>query len=385
MVSASACAVPGAWPQPAARVPTMRLTVRTRLVGVSMVSLAAAMAIAVVAIWSLDRLLVAAGADSAATRAQALAIYDQARLLIIVMFVAAAAVGLAVAVVAARSIRNGVAAVRAALESMTDNCATSLEGGMSAFAGSDLSVEVVSVTAPIDKYGSDEIGGLAATANRMLARLKSTIEGYEKARSGLADTVGQVKAAAEGLARASDQLNATATQSGTASAQVAMTISQVAVGASHQARSASQTSAASHNLSDIIERVGEGAASTGIRVQEASRALGATTQAIGRAVADSSTMSALGERVKHALAAGETAVGETASGMTRIKSSVEATAVKVTELGAKGDQIGAIVETIDDIAVADKPAGAERGDRGGPGRRAGQGLCRRRRRGSKAR
>ncbi len=36
--------------------------------------------------------------------------------------------------------------------------------------------------------------------------------------------------------------------------------------------------------------------------------------------------------------------------MGRIQSAVEATAVKVSELGAKSDQIGAIVETIDDIA-----------------------------------
>jgi methyl-accepting chemotaxis protein len=36
--------------------------------------------------------------------------------------------------------------------------------------------------------------------------------------------------------------------------------------------------------------------------------------------------------------------------MLRIKSSVEVTAARVTELGAKGEQIGAIVETIDDIA-----------------------------------
>jgi methyl-accepting chemotaxis protein len=36
--------------------------------------------------------------------------------------------------------------------------------------------------------------------------------------------------------------------------------------------------------------------------------------------------------------------------MKRIKFAVEATAARVTELGAKGEQIGAIVETIDDIA-----------------------------------
>jgi methyl-accepting chemotaxis protein len=36
--------------------------------------------------------------------------------------------------------------------------------------------------------------------------------------------------------------------------------------------------------------------------------------------------------------------------MARIKTAVDESAVKVAELGAKGDQIGAIVETIDDIA-----------------------------------
>ena len=307
----------------------MQLTVRTKLLGTSMVLAAAAIAIAVVSISETG---------------------GQARNIVIAIGMCAVLAGLFASLKVSSEIRKRLAEVQATLESMTDNCATALEGGITAFALSDLSVEVRSATAPIEECGSDEIGIMAATTNRMLARLQSTIESYERARSGLADTVGQVKAAAEGLARAAEQLNDTATQSGAASAQVAQTIGQVAAGASDQARAASQTSIASHDLAEVIERVGEGASGTAARVQDASRALDATTQAIGRAVADSSTMSALGERVNHALAAGEMAVGETAGGMTRIKSSVDATAVKVTELGAKGAQIGAIVETIDDIA-----------------------------------
>ena len=44
------------------------------------------------------------------------------------------------------------------------------------------------------------------------------------------------------------------------------------------------------------------------------------------------------------------AIAENAAGMARIKTAVDESAVKVAELGAKGEQIGAIVETIDDIA-----------------------------------
>jgi methyl-accepting chemotaxis protein len=248
------------------------------------------------------------------------------------------------------AIRNGVRSIQATLTSMTDNCAAALEAGLGALSTNDLSVEVAAVTPPIEKYGTDEIGRTAAVTNRMLDRLKSTIVSYESARMGLATTVGQVKAAADVLARASEQLNQAATQSGSASSQVAQTIGQVAAGASDQARAASSTSDASRDLTEIIEQVGEGAASTRIRVQDASQALDATTQAIAQAMHDSEEMAPLNERVNVALTAGAAAVDETAGGMKRIKSAVEVTAVKVTELGARSGQIGAIVETIDDIA-----------------------------------
>jgi methyl-accepting chemotaxis protein len=213
-----------------------------------------------------------------------------------------------------------------------------------------LTVEVHPTTSPIEKYGSDEIGETAAVTNRMLAKLKATIESYEVARRSLVDTVSQVKAAAEALSRSSDELNSAATQSGNASQQVAQTINQVAAGANDQARAASQTSSAGQDLVQVIERVGAGAASTRVRVQEASRALDATTQAIGRAIKDSEEMGPLNKRVESALAAGSQAVDDTAGGMDRIRSSVDLTATRVAELGAKGEQIGAIVETIDDIA-----------------------------------
>jgi methyl-accepting chemotaxis protein len=273
-----------------------------------------------------------------------------ANLLLLVSLLAAVGIGLSLAVVLSRSITRGVRVVQDTLVSLTDNCAAALESGLGALAENDLSVEVNAVTRPIEKYGTDEIGQTAAITNRMLEKLRGTVESYEIARVGLADTVGQVKAAAEALARSSGQLNSAASQSASASQQVAQTISQVAAGASDQARAASSTSTASQELTEIIERVGEGAASTRIRVQEASRALDATTQAVGRAMRDSAEMAPLNQRVQTALTAGGQAVQETASGMNRIKNAVDATALRVTELGAKSGQIGAIVETIDDIA-----------------------------------
>jgi methyl-accepting chemotaxis protein len=298
----------------------------------------------------LDRLEASALADATRIDGAAQSTFEQGRLLLLAVFVLAVLIGYLFSYAVSRSIRRGIRSVQETLTSMTDNCATALEEGLGALSRNDLSVEAHSGTAPIEGYGSDEIGQTAAVTNRMLAKLKATVEGYEVARISLAGAMGQVKAAAEALSRASNRLNSAATQSGQASAQAAQTISQIASGAGDQARVASETSGASQDLSHIIERVGEGAASTRTRVQEASAALYATTQAVGRAMHDSEEIAPLNERVDAALAAGAQAVDETAGGMGRIKSSVDATAVKVIELGVKSDQIGAIVETIDDIA-----------------------------------
>jgi methyl-accepting chemotaxis protein len=277
-------------------------------------------------------------------------IFEEGRILLLAVFGLAVLIGCVLSYLVSRSIGRGIKSVQATLTSMTDNCATTLEEGLGALSRNDLSVQAHSGTKPIEGYGSDEIGQTAAVTNRMLAKLTATVDGYELARKSLAGALGQVKAAAEALSRASIQLTSAATQSGQASAQTAQTISQIASGAGDQARVASETSSASQDLSQIIERVGEGAGSTRIRVQEAAAALYATTQAIGRAMNDSEEIAPLNERVDAALAAGARAADETAGGMGRIKSSVDATAVKVIELGAKSDQIGAIVKTIDDIA-----------------------------------
>ena len=298
----------------------------------------------------LDRLEAFTLADASRIDGAAQSTFEQGRILLLAVFGLAVLIGCLFSYVVSRSIGRGIKSVQKTLTSMTDNCATTLEEGLGALSRNDLSVRAHSGTEPIEGYGSDEIGQTAAVTNRMLAKLTATVEGYEVARHSLAGALGQVKAAAEALSRASNQLNSAATQSGQASAQAAQTISQIAAGAGAQARVASETSSAGHDLSQVIERVGEGAASTKARVQEASAALYATTQVIGRAMNDSEEIAPLNERADAALAAGAQAVDETAAGMGRIKSSVNATAVKVTELGAKSDQIGAIVETIDDIA-----------------------------------
>ncbi len=262
----------------------------------------------------------------------------------------AALIGLTIGFILSRSITSGVKSVQAAVTSLADNCATRLAEGLGRLRDNDLTCEVVPMTAPIEHFGSDEIGQTAQKTNLLRDRIDAAIGAYEAARTGLAGTITEVKEAAESVAQTSGQLNDAATQTGAATQQVATTIQQVAAGAQDQARAASETSGAVSELSSVIARVGAGAAETTRKVEQASATIGQMTAAINDASAASSEVSEVSAAAAEAASNGLAAVAKTADGMARIKSAVEASAVKVTELGAKGDQIGAIVETIDDIA-----------------------------------
>jgi len=259
-------------------------------------------------------------------------------------------IGFMLALFLARNIVNGVKAVQVTLTSMTDNCASYLEAGLGALANNDLTVEVHPVSHPIEKYGSDEIGATAAVTNKMLAKLQATIESYESARAGLTATVTEVKTAADSVARTSGEVSGAATQSGNASSQIAETINQVAAGAAEQAKASSDTSTAVLELDAIIAQVGAGASEITTKVEAASIALDDMAGAIKSASAASAEVSSVSAEAAEATDHGQKAVRETVGEMDRIRKTVALASTKVTELGAKSDQIGAIVETIDDIA-----------------------------------
>jgi methyl-accepting chemotaxis protein len=100
----------------------------------------------------------------------------------------------------------------------------------------------------------------------------------------------------------------------------------------------------------MIAQVGAGAAETNKRVDQASDAVHAATTAVARADHAGEEMKVYADQVHVALENGIQAVDQTSTGMRRIRDAVDTTASRVGDLGAKSDQIGAIVETIDDIA-----------------------------------
>ncbi len=276
--------------------------------------------------------------------------YSGSLLLLAVAILAALLLGIAIAYLLARRITGDVRRVQGMMRSIADEDVASLERALSAMAANDLTVSAEVRTARIEKHSSDEIGDTAVAANEMLDRLGAAMVSYEASRLALVQAVSEVKAASSSVASTSGTLTSIATQVSSASSQVASTVGQVAAGAGDQARSASDASAAMSDLFNDVTRMGSGADQPAGRLAETI----ATVQEMGKSIdsaADASgSVDEVATRAASAADHGTRAVRETVTGMTRIKEAVEGAAVKVTELGAKGEQIGAIVETIDDIA-----------------------------------
>jgi methyl-accepting chemotaxis protein len=259
-------------------------------------------------------------------------------------------VGMSLLLWTSRAIVKGVREVQRTLTALTDGCATWLSDGLARLRDSDLTYRIVPTTPPIASYGTDEIGETARVANLMRDRLIATVEAYNSACDGLTGVVAEVRAASDAVAQTGGLLNAAARETGEAIGQVAGTIQQVAAGAADQAHGASDMNRAVGDLASVIVSVGSGATETSARLALAASTIGSMAASINALESASTEVREVSAAAAAAATNGAAAVAETVTGMNRIKQAVDASTLTVSELGAKGERIGAIVETIDDIA-----------------------------------
>ncbi|MBN1537633.1 MAG: Cache 3/Cache 2 fusion domain-containing protein [Anaerolineales bacterium] len=173
---------------------------------------------------------------------------------------------------------------------------------------------------------------------------------FAKMIISLRRTVGKVAANANSLITSADELALTANQAGQATSQIATTVNQVAMGTTQQTASVTKTAASVEEMTRAIDGVAKGAQEQAAAVQKASNLTAEITSAIDM-VANKARSSAQGasEAANTGRSSAKT-IEDTIKGMETIKSTVGLSAQKVQEMGQRSEQIGAIVETIDDIA-----------------------------------
>ena len=173
---------------------------------------------------------------------------------------------------------------------------------------------------------------------------------FEHMVLSLRQTVGRITENANSLGAAAEQLSSAANQAGQATNQIATTIQQVAKGTQDQAAAVTKTAASVEQMSQAIEGVAKGAQEQSNSVSKASNTTDLINTAIQQVAENIATVTTDSNTAAEAARTGTMTVEQTLAGMQSIKEKVGVSADKVQEMGKRSEEIGAIVETIEDIA-----------------------------------
>ncbi|MCX6080490.1 MAG: methyl-accepting chemotaxis protein [Chloroflexi bacterium] len=227
----------------------------------------------------------------------------------------------------------------------------------------------------LNNQSKDEIGQLTETFRKMVAYLlgmsnvakkiaikdltETVTPRSEKDAIGIAfkdmitrlrEVIGQVTDSANAVASAAGQLGKAAEQSGEASNQIATTIQQVAKGTAEQTAGVTRTAGSVEQMSRAIDGVARGAQEQANAVTKASQVATRISTAIEQVTNNAQAVTRDSAEAARYSRDGAKTVKETIVGMETIRTKVGFSASKVEEMGTRSEEIGAIVETIEDIA-----------------------------------
>ena len=168
--------------------------------------------------------------------------------------------------------------------------------------------------------------------------------------SSLRGMIGILAQRTEHLMTVSSKLTESAQSSGEATRQIATTIQQVAQGITQQSAGITRTSTSVEQMNRAIDGVARGAQAQAAAIGKASEVTSRISAAIKQVTNNAQTVTHDSAEAANYSRNGARTVQETIAGMEVIRSKVGMSAVKVEEMGSRSEEIGAILETIEDIA-----------------------------------
>lgn len=263
-----------------------------------------------------------------------------------------------------RAITQPIQQISDRLQTLQNVCLTSLGLAVEALAKGDLTATVETHIEPLTVDRKDEFGQMAQTFNAMLTRTKSTVESFVSAQASLRELIGEVASSTELLTSTSVHLSSSAVHTGAAAREISQTIQGVANAAGQsattsqemakaseqQAGSATDAAAAMERLQTAVVQVQAGGRHLKQASHQADEGMQQAAQAVEQVASSALHMANTARQAAAVAQSGGTAVELTMASMARIQEHVRASSEKVQELGEKSKSIGAIVETIDQIA-----------------------------------
>ena len=286
-----------------------------------------------------------------------------ARFSIITLLVASMIIGLLAAAWLTVYLTGIVKKVSNSLNSV-NSLVADLGSSVQALSEGDLTSIISAEVSPISITSKDEFGMMAGTLNEMITQIQTTALEFEKAQGNLKVLIGSVAQDAQSIASVSVQLAANSEQAAQASNDIAGTIQQVATatnqaaiasqeiaaGSEQQSRAAMEAATTMEQLKASTDKVQQSGLRQLKAAELADTGMKQTTQSVEEVVRSAQEMAANAMDAAAVAQTGGKAVEQTITSMGRIKNQVLVSSEKVKELGQRGQEIGAIVETIAQIA-----------------------------------
>jgi methyl-accepting chemotaxis protein len=216
-----------------------------------------------------------------------------------------------------------------------------------AFAGS---VAGGDLTRTLDQPGSDEVGELIGTLNRMAGDLRTTVSGVAGAAAQVATSAEEIAASAEEIAFTSDRQVRSTEETSTSMEQIAAQIARVYRSTESLASSVEQTTTSVTQMSNSIEQTATSAETLGASVEQTSATIEEMVASIGQVGRHVEETREIARSAESDARTGGDAVQSTIDGMRRIHREMDDLRDTVRQLGTAGASVARISEVIEDIA-----------------------------------
>jgi methyl-accepting chemotaxis protein len=262
----------------------------------------------------------------------------------------AVVVGAGVAFGLSRSISRSVGLVAGTARRIARDDLPSFVRVAKALAAGDLTQDVAVTAQRVEVRSTDELGQMVADFNQMIDALRDTGAAFTEMSSGLRDLVGEVQSSAKSVADTSQRVGRLGAETGVGVQRVTQAVQGVAGAAQASSQSARATNAAVEQLSQAIVGIARGAANQARQVQATGSTATQMAAGVEEVARNAHRVAATSQEARAAAEAGAEAMRGTVAGMAEIQTVVAQAATTVRGLGGLGARIGAVVETIDDIA-----------------------------------
>ncbi len=223
-------------------------------------------------------------------------------------------------------------------------------------------------------YYSDEIGDMAISFNRLIDTLNAVANSASIIANGdltvqfnprsqqdvlgnsfllmtqkLRNLVGKISDNSENVSNSSKDLAGAADFAGSAAQQISQTMDQIANGAIQQAQVATKTATSVEDMQLAINSVEQGIMLQARAVNNAVKLTDQIVQAIQQVIEDAQAGVDRASEAMQEADGGAQTIQETIVGMGAVQTKVDASSQKVLEMKKRSDEIGGILEVIEEI------------------------------------